>query len=288
MKKSITLRAFPPQMAIEARLKLASEAGYQGVEVNLEPGEAVTLESDRDQLTAFREQIESAGLCVSAVYSRQQWLHPITSQVATTRDRGRAIVERLVWAAPLLGTDTVLTLPGTVDNSLFSAEPETVPYDWAYRSALEVLREVECKLAGRLGVNLALENVWNKFLLSPLELARFVDELASPWVGVYFDVGNAMRTGIPEDWIRILGGRIMRVHFKDFRTAIDNADGFVNLLQGDVNWPAVMSALRSVGYQSWLTAEVLPPLHHHGERLIWETSASMDAIMGPIKERRDQ
>jgi len=279
MRKAITLRAFAREMALQQRLELARKAGYEGVEVNLEPGEMVTLDSDEGQLTSVRLQIEAAGMCVSAVYSRLQWLYPITSQLRATRHQGQAVVERLIWAAQLLGTDTVLTLPGAVDNSAFSSTPEIVPYDLAYKTALEVLSEVEC-VAKRCCVRLALENVWNKFLLSPLEFAHFVDELNSPWIGVYFDVGNVMRTGVPEDWIRILGPRIKRVHLKDFRTSVDTIAGFVNLLEGDVNWPAVMTALRSVGYKSWLTAEVLPRYHHHGERLIYETSTSMDAIMG--------
>src|SRR5690606_34875711 len=126
---------------------------------------------------------------------------------------------------------------------------------------------------------LLVENVWNKFLLSPLEMARFVDDLDSPLAGVYFDVGNILRTGFPEHWIEILGARIKRVHFKDFRLAVDTLGGFVGLLEGDVNWPAVVQALRRIGYDSWVTAEVLPAYHYHGEQLVHETSMKMDAIL---------
>jgi hexulose-6-phosphate isomerase len=110
-------------------------------------------------------------------------------------------------------------------------------------------------------------------------MARFVDEIASPWAGVYFDVGNVLRTGFPEHWIPILGDRIRRVHFKDFRLAVDNLGGFVGLLQGDVDWPAVRGALVGIGYTGWVTGEVLPPYKFYGERLIHETSAGMDAIL---------
>ncbi len=279
MRKSITLRAFPLHLSTRERVRLAKTAGYGGVEVNLEPGGEYTLEATGDQLARLRRDIEAEGMCVSCVYSRQQWVYPLTSQKLDVRRQGQAIVERLVWAAPLLGTDAVLVVPGAVDNSLFAETPEIVPYDVAYINAQACLREMAHDVGARQGVHLAVENVWNKFLLSPLELARFVDEVQSPWLGVYFDVGNVLRTGFPEHWIPILGARIKRVHFKDFRLSVDNRHGFVNLLEGDVNWPAVRAALNQIHYNSWITAEVLPPFHFSGERLIFETSASLDAIL---------
>ncbi len=247
--------------------------------MNLEPGEGVTLDSTKQELISFREKVEAAGLTVSAVYSRLEWSFPITSQIKEKRARGRAIIEGLAKAAPALGTDVVLTLPGAVDNSLFAADAEIVGYDIAYAAAQEVLDAIARGVASDVGVVLAVENTWNKFLLSPLEFARFVDELGSPWVAVYFDVGNALRTGVPQDWIRILGQRIKRVHLKDFRNSVGNLQGFVNLLEGDVDWPAVIMALEAVGYDSWLTAEVLPSYRHHWHRLIDGTAAAMDSIM---------
>jgi hexulose-6-phosphate isomerase len=279
MRKSITLRAFPANVPLEECLILARAAGFEGVEANLEPSNAVTLDSTCEELRAFRARVESAGLIVSAVYSRQQWSFPITSQVTERRHRGQAIIESLARAAPALGTDVVLTLPGAVDNSLFAAEPEIVGYDIAYATAQEVIGDVAHRVASDVGVTLAVENTWNKFLLSPLEFARFIDEIGSPSVGAYFDVGNALRTGVPEDWIRILGHRIKRVHVKDFRNSVGNINGFVNLLEGDVDWPAVTRSLRKVGYDSWLTAEVLPSYRHHWNRLIEGTAAAMDSII---------
>jgi hexulose-6-phosphate isomerase len=183
-----------------------------------------------------------------------------------------------------LGTDVVLTLPGAVDNSLFATEPEVVGYEDAYAAAQEVLGDIARRVAGDVGVTLAVETTWNKFLLSPLEFARFIDELNSPWIAAYFDVGNAIRTGVPQDWIRILCHRIKRIHLKDFKNAVGNMHGFVNLLEGDVEWPAVMSALRAVGYDSWLTAEVLPSYRYHWHRLIDGTAAAMDSIIADQEE----
>lgn len=154
-----------------------------------------------------------------------------------------------------------------------------MPYDVAYRTAQASLAQILKDVSGS-GIYLAVENVWSKFLYSPLELARFVDGLGNPQLGVYFDVGNVLRIGFPEHWISILGHRIRRVHLKDFRLSVDNLGGFVSLLEGDVNWPAVRSALTSIGYDSWLTTEVLPAYRYYGERLVHESSASIRAIFG--------
>lgn len=280
MRKSITLRAFPPHMDMAQRLALAQEAGFEGVEVNLEPQEPYTLEASDEALQQLRAQVEQAGLCVSSVYCREQWLYPITSQNEATRERGKAIVMALARAAVCLGTDAVLVVPGAVDNGVFSAQPEIVPYDVAYDTAQQALRELAAQMGAFAGVNLLLENVWNKFLLSPLEFARFVDEIDHPQVGVYFDVGNILRTGFPEQWIRILGRRIKRVHFKDFRLAVDNLHGFVTMLEGDVNWPAVRQALDEIGYDSWVAAEVLPAYRYYGEELVHELGRKMGVVLG--------
>lgn len=279
MFKAITLRAFPPQMRTIERVKLARAAGYQGIELNLEEGEEYTLFSAPEELKSMREMVEGLGMQISSVYSRQQWHFPMTSQNPQTRQKSKEIIQGLARAASVVGADTILVVPGAVDNSLFSNDPEIVPYEVAYTNARTVLKELSHTVAEHYKVQLAIENVWNKFLLSPLEFSRFIDEIESQWVGVYFDVGNVLRTGFPEHWIPILGHRIKRIHFKDFRLSVDNIGGFVNLLEGDVNWPAVAASIRKIGYEGWITAEVLPPYRYHSERLIYETSASMDAIL---------
>lgn len=285
MRKGITLRAFERGLDLDRRLDLAQDAGFDGIEVNLEPGEPCALGASERELIELGRRIEDKGLAVTSVYSRLQWLSPITSEFEETRRRGKEILDSLVTAAPLLGTDVVLVVPGAVDNALFADEPELVRYDVAYVRAQEVIAAVAQGSAAEHGVHLAVENVWNKFLLSPLEFSRFVDEIGSPWVGVYFDVGNVLRTGVPEHWISILGSRIRRVHVKDFREASGNLAGFVGLLEGDVNWPAVAGSLRAIDYDSWIVGEVLPPYHHHGERLIYATAASIDEIFGTKRQQ---
>ena len=120
------------------------------------------------------------------------------------------------------------------------------------------------------------------FWSSPLEMRGFIDQFQSEWVGAYFDVGNALATGYPEHWIEILGSRIVRVHFKDYRRAVGSVDGFCDLLSGDVNWPAVVQTLISLKYEGWVVAEMIPPVpfyKHCPEVLIHNTSRAMDAIL---------
>ena len=128
--------------------------------------------------------------------------------------------------------------------------------------------EAVLPLAEKHKVRLAVENVWNRFLLSPVEMRDFIDQFDSEWVGSYFDVGNVMLYGHPEDWIRTLGKRIAAVHMKDFRVNVGNLDGFVDLLSGDVDYPAVMAALRETGYDGPCTAEIVPGKKGAAEKAI--------------------
>lgn len=277
MKKSISLRCFPATASTERRLTLARDAGFAAVEINLEPTAEFSLESSKDELRRLERIVAESGLAVSAVYNRQQWRFPINSLSAATREHGANIVKGLIDVAARLGTATVLVVPGIVDNGLFVDPPEHVPYQTAYENSLEALKRLSA-YAERRQITLAIENVWNKFLLSPLEIRDFLAAVDSPSVAMYFDVGNARRAGFPEDWISILAAWIHAVQVKDFRCAIDNKEGFVGLLQGDVDWPAVRMALETIGYDGWITGEVLPAYSHHGERLVYETSAAIDAI----------
>jgi hexulose-6-phosphate isomerase len=124
--------------------------------------------------------------------------------------------------------------------------------------------------------------VWNKFLLSPREMREFILQFDSEWVGAYFDIGNALATGYPEHWISILGPLVRRVHCKDYRRAVGSVDGFVDLLSGDVNWPAVMAALRVAKYEGWIAAEMIPPVpfyRYAPETLIHNAGRALDAIL---------
>ncbi len=264
-------------MSTLERVKLAKQAGYDAVELNLETGLDVHPALTDREIQAVGQAVRDMGMGFSSIYSREQWKYMISSGEAARRQQAEAIVKRLIEVAGLLDIGAVLVIPGAVDDSLFGKEPEIVPYDVVYERVQETLQRL-LPLAADANTILAIENVPSKFLLSPLEMARFVDEIGHVNLGVYFDVANAMPNGFPEHWLRILGARITRIHVKDYRLDIGGLKGFTGLLQGDINWPAVVSAIQEIGYDSYITSEVLPAYKYHGERLIYETSMAISAI----------
>lgn len=175
-------------------------------------------------------------------------IYPLSSNDVQVARKSKDAVKRMIEAAMLLGTDTVLVIPGALSSDQ--------RYEWAYEAAQSRISELADYMPG---VNLAIENVWNGMLYTPLELSRFVDEINRKNVGVYFDIANARRFGWPEQWIRSLGQRIMKVHCKDYRVSIDNIHGFTNILDGDVNYPEVINALREIGYDGDMIIELIPP-----------------------------
>ena len=177
-----------------------------------------------------------------------------SSPDAAIREKAEAVVSKSLEVAEWMGVDTILVVPGVVNAD--------TAYDEVYHRAQAGLRRLAPE-AERRGVAIGVENVWNKFLLSPLEFARFLDEIDSPSVGAYFDAGNVLLYGYPDQWIRILGSRIKKVHVKDFKSNIGNGSGFCNPLQGDVPWARVRAALEGIGYDEFVTAEVDGYKVHH-------------------------
>ena len=278
MHKSITLRSFPETMPIVERLALAQQYGYEGIEINLEPNTEITLESTDQDLARLLLLVKGFDLKVSGVYSRTQWYYPISSLKSEVRAAGREIITTIISAAEILECDTVLVIPGMVDNSIFATEPEIIPYLDAYKNSVESIQTIMDDVLVKSNVHVALENVWGKFLYSPMEFASFVDGFGTEKIGAYFDVGNSLRNGFPEDWIRILGHRIRAVHIKDFKRSVDTINGFCGILQGDVNWDEVSLSLQEIDYKRWITGEVLPAYKYSPEILVEETSRAMSAV----------
>ncbi len=165
------------------------------------------------------------------------------------------------------------------DEIAFFAGSEVIDYEVAYDRALQGLTEL-APFAESHGVIIGVENIWNKFLLSPLEMRGFIDAVNSPFVGVWLDVANMLMFGYPEQWIRILNARIKKVHFKDFRRGVNSLHGFVDLLAGDVDWKAVRAALEAVGYSGWCNGEMCPTYKQYTSQMIYNCSAAMDCILG--------
>lgn len=298
MRKAINQWSFPDSMDLDACLALASRAGFEGIELVLtEPvaegavaggggaehialpmtylgfhpyKSALTTQSTTADVQAIREQVVAAGLVVPSIASVLPFIHPLSGPDEATRARGVEVVSQALEFGAILGCESVLVIPGIVG-------PNT-PYDVAMDNLERSVREL-APVADRHGVTVALENVWNQFLLSPLEFRDLLDRIDHPRIKAYFDVGNIIKTGFGEQWIDILGDRIDKVHVCNFRGEVGNITGFTrHLLDGDVNWPAIMSGLANVGYDGWVTVEITPPAPYYPEKVILDLSTTMDWI----------
>ena len=280
MKKSISIWSFPMGLSLTDKFKLAVKAGFEGFEIDLSEDGPLTLDSSAKEVAAVRELAEQSGLQLSGLATGLYWgANPASADIAV-RQRAETILRKQIEIAGALGLDAILVVPATVGAD-FIPNCEVVAYDTAWQRATDFIRAA-LPAAEKAGVRIGVENVWNKFLLSPLEMRQFIVQFDSEWVGAYFDVGNTLAMGYPEHWIQILGRQIRRVHLKDYRRAVGSVDGFVEILSGDVNWPAVMSALRTIGYDGWLTAEMIPPVPFYKyapETLLFNTSRAIDALL---------
>ncbi len=277
MKKGINIWSFPAQPLAES-FALARDAGFDGVEVGLLAEGEVSLKSTEKELLKVKEEAKNNGIELYSIATGLYWDHWLTDDLPAERQVAKDIVKKHLETAKILGCDTILVVPGSV-HAEFAAPGKVVDYESAYQRSLEALCELK-EHAEALQVNIGIENVWNQFLTSPLEMRSFIDQIDSPFVGSYFDVGNVLFNGHPEHWIKILGNRIKKVHFKDYRIAAGGLHGFVDLLAGDVDYPAVMRALSEVGYDGWVSAEMIPNYKYYTETIIYNTSRAMDMILG--------
>ncbi len=279
MKKSINIWSFNPALSLPEKFSLAHDAGFPAIELELAETGPVSLASTASDLREVRELAEAHGLAISGLACGLYWGANAASADTANRDKAAAILQKQIEVAHTLELDGILVVPGSVGVD-FIPDCEIVPYDLAWERATAFIADA-LPAASEAGVQICIENVWNKFLLSPLEMRQFIDQFDSPFVRSYLDVGNTLATGYPEDWIQILGERIGRVHFKDFKRPVGTVDGFCDLLAGDVNWPGVVAALKEVGYTGWVAGEMIPPVpmyKHAPDVIIYNTSRAMDAI----------
>lgn len=276
MKKSINIWSFIGKTNREA-IALAKDAGFEGIELALDAAGEISAETTDKQLQALKDYAQELDIKIPSLSSSLCWGDSLTSDDPAERQRAHDMVEQQIRCAKALGAETVLVIPGSVSVE-FVPERPVIAYDVVYDRALEELRKL-VPVAEQYGVEIGIENVWNKFLLSPLEMRQFIDAIGSDMVGVYFDVGNVVYSGYPEQWIRILGSRIKKVHFKDYRRNPGGLNAFVDLLAGDVDWKAVMTAFNDIGYDGWAAGEMIPQYSQGSDQIIYNTSASMERIM---------
>lgn len=235
MKKGICIGTLPGATTAE-RFASAARYGFQGIEVN-------TLR-DAAERAEIKRLSEQYGIPVSSVMNSDHWQYPLSDPDPAVVERSLVGITQSIDTAVALGADTVLVVPGVVTP--------TVTYEQAWERSTAALARV-LPLAERHGVCLAVENVWSKFLISPLEFAAYVDSFHSAHLMAYFDVGNVLLYGYPQHWIRTLGSRIRKVHIKGFDARTFT---WTQLLEGSADWASVMRALRDVGYNGYLTAEL--------------------------------
>jgi hexulose-6-phosphate isomerase len=242
--KAVLFGMLPKNLSIRDRFQLAHDAGFEQMECSTTP--------DPKEASEILEASKRTGVRIHSVMNSDHWKYPLSSPDKAVVEKSLEGMRTSIRNAKLWDSDTVLLVPAVVNAQ--------VGYGEAWERSQQQIRKLIPE-AGDANVIIAVEEVWNKFLLSPLEFARYVDEFKSPWVKAYFDVGNVVLYGYPQDWIRTLGNRIVKLHLKDFAFRTDPANkkryaDWVNLRDGEIDWKAVHAALEEIKYNGSATVEL--------------------------------
>jgi hexulose-6-phosphate isomerase len=240
--------------SVSDKFRLQKELGYDGMEL---VGPAL-LEADD-----VRRASDETGMPVHGLVDMKHWEIRLSSPDRKVREEGVAILEQCLRDAKAFGGSSVLLVPGRV------AGPDE-NHDHVWKRSIVEIRKV-LPTASKLGVRVLIENVWNGFCESPEQYRDYLDEIDSPWVGAYFDIGNCRKFGPSEDWVRTLGSRIVKLDCKDW----GDTEGFCKIGDGDVNWPAVRQALADISYSGWCTAEVAGG----GREVLADIAQRMDRVL---------
>ena len=258
IKKGLVFDMLPEKLSYGDRFKLARDVGFEVVQVPTEP--------DAGKAEEIKKAADTAGIRIDSVMNMDHWKYPLSSSDRSAVEKSLAGMRTSLHNAKLWGADVVLLVPAVVDA-------KTSYHDAWARSQKEIRSLIP--LAEELKVVIGIEEVWNKFLLSPLEMAKYIDEFQSPRIKAWFDVGNVVLYGYPQDWIHTLGKRIVKVHLKDFKRKEDGYS-WVNLGDGDVDWGAVRQAFAAVGYSGSVIAE----LEGGDESYLRDVSGRVDRLLG--------
>jgi hexulose-6-phosphate isomerase len=259
--------------SVAEALAQAKTAGFAGIELAVAEKGILTPTTDEATCRKYREAARTVGIELRTLASGMSWgccpTHPDKAVRRRSIELHKSALQRAAW----LGCQVLLFVPGAVKIPWDSGFGP-IRYDDAVNRAREAVAELG-RTALDVGVDLGVENVWNGLFYSPLELAAFVDSFKNPRIGIYFDVGNGLGYHQhPPHWIELLGKRIRAVHIKDFKCAVGNLSGFCDLLAGDVPWKDTVAALRAIGYDGSVVAEMMPP----DATLLARTSEAMDKI----------
>ena len=244
LKKGLVFGMIKEELSLTDKFKIAKDAGFDGVELNS------PIEFNKSEVLEAKLK---SGIELPSVINKDHWSKPLSDPSYEVRRQCIESIAQSLQEVKDFGGNTVLVVPGVVN--------EKVSYEQAYNTSLESIRSL-IPYVEKTGIQIGLENVWNNFLISPVEAKRFVDDINHPLIGWYFDIGNVLRYGWPEHWIKTLNSRIKKLHMKEFSRELMNNKGLwagfkVDILKGDNNWPVVMQAVKDINYQGeWLTVEV--------------------------------
>ena len=257
IKKGLVFDMVPSNLSYADRFKLVRDTGFQVVQALTEP--------DEGKAEAMKQAADAANIRIDSVMNVDHWRYPLSASDPAVVEKSLSGMRTSLHNAKLWGSDAVLLVPAVVN-------PQTSYRDAWTRSQAQIRKLMP--LAEQLKVVIAIEEVWNRFLLSPLEMVQYIGEFHSPWVQAWFDVGNVVLYGYPQDWIRTLGKRIVKVHLKDFKRKEDGYS-WVNLGDGDVDWPAVRQAFADVGY----TGSAIAELEQGDEAYLRDVSRRIDRLL---------
>ncbi len=264
-------------VSADQAIDIAKQTGYEALEFCIADAGPLTLKTTEQDADRIRSYAEAQGIALTSACSGLFWERSMSDDDANVRARAQDDLAQMLRITGWIGATTLLTIPGLVD--LYTGVEPTNDYESVLERATAGVKAC-IPIAAESGVVMAIENVWNKFILSPIEMRDFIDSFDSPWVGAYVDVANMMAYGYPHQWLRTLGTRVKGIHFKDFRRSVNTLDGFVDLLEGDVPWPEVVKAIDDIGYVGAVVAEMIPYYRHHPMVRVLNTSRAMDAILG--------
>jgi L-ribulose-5-phosphate 3-epimerase len=255
IERAVLISMLPKELSYLDQFKLAVDIGFLSME-------ARTVDDDTEA-EKIKDAADKAGLRIHSVMNMSHWKDPLSSPDPAQVDACVRGMRSSMRQAKIYNADTVLLVPAVVR--------EDTTYEQAWERSQKEIRKLIPEAEAH-DVIIAVEEVWNKFLLTPRDFAQYVDEFNHPLVKAYFDVGNIVHYGVPEHWIRTVGSRIVKVHLKDY----SRAKGFVNLGEGDVNWPEVQKAFAEVGYEGTATVEL-----RGGDReYLSDVGARVDRLLG--------
>lgn len=282
LKTGYSFFSFAENVDLQTAFEHTAKAGYDGAELIFGTNGYLTPHTSAKDIMRIQKMAADKGLSIPSVGVWSLWENNLVSDNPLIRQRAEDIILKQIEAAHLLGAKTILIVPGYVGCD-FVKEPEKIHYDKAWERAQNAFAKL-APVAQSAGIKIGVENVWNKFLLSPLELVRFIDEINNKNFGIYFDVGNCLYIGYPEHWIEIFAHRIVQIHLSDYRCSQTGLGAFVDLFAGDVDFCAVAKALAVIEYEGYLVLEMLPNYKQFPEISCFSNKYAVDKIIDMIHQ----